>query len=515
VKLRSGRRIVIAATFMASVAVAAYLALHGGFTLFGDSYTYFRYADLLARGEFQPDLYVRTAGYPILLVLTGYTITHSLVGPLIVQALFAGVMPLLVYKTFAPFGLWIGIVAAAVCLSSLTPVFFQNTFYPDAAYLFFTFAAVYCITRFAVSRKPQFIYWCFASLAFAFFLRPAAIALLVTFTILLVLWYRRYAPYVFVSAIAVVASTFAFGQIENWTFSRQNSTSVARSMVGRQLFLNAYLRSAPFGGFEVSGNTFRDVNNELISFFSYDSTRGDPPSWGHQLSPQARYELYGRYEKAPSALVARMFKRPEFLYYWMLFSFGDRSPDGDRQFLILWLKYLEQRPALVARYVFENYGDLAVGQCWTYVGGVYPANKAVQTSSVFWPITSNISNEGPMPPAVIDFLNKRGPARGRFSAFLSRVWTFAYAGRPILLALMILGWFVSLREASDLRFVMTVVLVTYAANTFLLSLLVDPDFRYQLQGMALSAFSAGAAVVILSRSIMRVISSARPNQRYG
>jgi hypothetical protein len=49
----------------------------------------------------------------------------------------------------------------------------------------------------------------------------------------------------------------------------------------------------------------------------------------------------------------------------------------------------------------------------------------------------------------------------------------------------------------------------------LLSLLVDPDFRYQLQGMALSAFSAGAAVVILSRSIMRVISSARPNQRYG
>jgi hypothetical protein len=491
------------AVFVISGALAIYFLLRGGFTFFGDSYTYFLYADLLVHGRFAPDLYIRTPGYPALIILSGYTGAKSVIGLLLLQAVFATLMPWLVYKTFSRFNLWLGVVAAVTCLCSLTPVFFENTLYPDGAYLFFAFAALYFLGRLIATGRPQSLYLCFACLAFDYFLRPAGLALIVSYAVLLALWYRHLMKQLLAILVVIAIAIIGFGQFEELSLRHSNGMAGSETMVGRQMFLNAYLRSAPYGGFEVAGNTFAGLKRDLLEYFTRDPARFDPPSWGHRLSSKAVHDLYGEYEAHPSTLVDRMFTRPDFLYYWMLFDFADRSPEGDRQLSILWLKYLEEHPLLVGRYASEDFADLAVGQAWTYGPGVYPENMEIQSSS-FWPVTQNVSNGGPMPPQAMDFLSQRQPADNAFTKTLQKLWSLDYSvGRPTLLAFMILGWLSALRESLQIRRMMTAVVIGYVVNTVFLSLLVDPEFRYQIQGMALSSFSAGAGVCILLRQILR------------
>jgi hypothetical protein len=496
-----------AAVLAISAVLAVFLALRGGFTFFGDSYTYFLYADLVAHGKLEPYLYVRTAGYPALLILSGYTLSHSVVGILALQAVFAVLMPWLVYATFAQFDISMGVAAAAVCLCSLTSFFFQNTLYPDGTYLFFVFAALYFLGRSIVAGKQGGVYLCFACLGCACFLRPAGVALVAAFAVLVLILYRRWIPQLVVSLVALALVGGGFNYFERVSLGG----ATLRGMSGRQLFLNAYLRSADSGGFLVKGHTFESLERDLRSFFSSDPARSDPPSWGHELPPETAYDLYGQYRNDPPAIVARMFREPEFLYYWALYSFGDRNAGGDREFQILWLRYLQEHPLIVGRYVLENFTDLAVGQSWTYGPGVYPKNREIQ-SSEFWPIVQNVSNGGPMPTATMKFLDARGAAGGAPAVILSRFWLIDYAARPVFLALMIAGWLAALRESRELFHAMTVVLVAYLANTLLLSLLVDPEFRYQIEGMALSTFSAGAGAYVVVRQIARSAPSTRPQR---
>ena len=141
-----------AAILAASAVVSAWFAAYGGFVFFGDSPMFFVYANQLFH-YLHPGNNWYTIGYPLLILLTGFPVTGSLVPLLVVQAIFAALTPWLAFKTFAMFDRKAGIIAGIVCLASLTPFFFQNTFFHDGACLFFGFLSIaFASAFFAVSR---------------------------------------------------------------------------------------------------------------------------------------------------------------------------------------------------------------------------------------------------------------------------------------------------------------------------------------------------------------------------
>jgi hypothetical protein len=489
-----------------SALLAVYLAVSGGFTVFGDSWSYFQYADGLSRARFAEPLYVRTPGYPLLILLSGYEITRSPLGLVMIQAVLCALIPWLAHRSFSIFSERMGLAAGTVSLLSLTPFLFQNMLFPDAAYLFFAVLTIYCLTR-VFAGKPEYVYYCFAAAAFAQFIRPAGIALVTAYAILIPLIRRRLIKETLLSLVIVAGLSIGFRQFENLSFRHFQNISVTGTFAGRQLFLNAYLRSAPYGGFDVKSTAMNGLKRDIETFLATDPRLRDN-TFG--LSPHEYQDLFGQYKRDPERLTERIFGRPDIRYNTLLFGLGDIGSGGDRQFRRLWLEYVSLHPFIVARYVAENFVGQSVGEGWSYGAGVYPESKAVENDAPFWPLSQNVATGAIDQSAVgASFLESRTPSHDWFANALLRLWSIEWSvGRPLFYALMIAGWIASFWESQPIRNTMTATVGVGVANTLLLSLLVDPKPRYQAEGMVIAAFVAGAAAWIILRRGRAIV---RPN----
>jgi hypothetical protein len=103
----------------ASLGVAFMVAIFGHPTWPGDVHTYFDYAFHWAVP--QPNLYMRTPGFSIVLWATGVMSTGSLVGLYALQAVAGAAIPVLVYRALASISRAAALAASAVCVMSLIP----------------------------------------------------------------------------------------------------------------------------------------------------------------------------------------------------------------------------------------------------------------------------------------------------------------------------------------------------------------------------------------------------------
>src|SRR5580704_16584045 len=78
-----------------SSSMAVFFLFFGYVEFTTDSNTYTHYAIEMVQGNFDPSLAIRPPGYPAMLVLTGYTISGSLIGVLILQAASGAAIPVI------------------------------------------------------------------------------------------------------------------------------------------------------------------------------------------------------------------------------------------------------------------------------------------------------------------------------------------------------------------------------------------------------------------------------------
>ena len=495
-----------AALLLSSALVALWLSVFGEFVFFVDSTVFFENADSLLR--LWPGNYHFAPGYPLLIALTGFPWTGSLWPLVLVQATFAAIIPWLAFKTFAVFDRTAGIAAGFVCLVTLTPFFFQNTFFHEEMFLFFGFLSIALASLFFANRRPKFIYFSLASASIAYFTQPAVIGFVVgcagAFT-LFVLYHRMTLKHVAAALGIFIVLTIAFSKLQDLRHH------VHRAHIGRQLFFNTYLRSAPYGGFDISTPAGAELRRQLLAFFAESfagSAFNDALPFIEARIGDDYQELFGQYVGRSAELVDRMFARPNKEYFEVFYDLPDKYPGAfsDELFFRASLSYIYRHPIIAFRYTLGNFVDLTIGRPWSCVGRAPFPNCRARENISFYPAELHqvVLTSGRMPDRAYNFLISR-IAPGALVQSADIFWRQNYRKLQILsLTFMFLGWVASVWKAARSRWTLGAFVVAYVSNVLVFSFLVEPQFRYQVTTIAMCAFAAGAGIYVLlpSRFIM-------------
>jgi hypothetical protein len=494
------------ATLVASSLVAAWFAIFGGLVFFIDSVDFFHYADRLR--QLSMGSYFDTVGYPFLIVLTGFTRTGSVVPLLILQAIFAAIVPWLAFKTFEPFDRKAGAVAGAVCLASLTPYYFQNEFFHDGTCLFFGLLSIALASMFFHFHNARYIYLSISSATYAYLVQPAAIGFFVASwaTFMLFSFFERSkAKHVLAASAIFAATAFGVSAFEK-SAMRHYSLTQPPSQLGRQIFFNEYLRGARYAKFR--GPAADDLRNALVDFFAKSPPYLHGYISGKLENKDGTYQrLFGRYKDQPHELVREMFDEPNLAYFevmWNLPDLPDKVPD--RLFLRASLEYLYSHPLVVARYVSRNVVDFAIGPPWICSGDkAFPECRYMQIPAFPTALSHQVVlARGRMPDKAYRFLTGRQASQGVLMKVAAGGWRWVYDNLrlPFVIA-MLLGWVASFWNSSTSRWALGALVGAYGVSIALFSFLVDPQLRYQVLCFSICAFGAGAGAYFVLFCLIR------------
>ncbi len=83
-------------------------------------------------------------------------------------------------------------------------------------------------------------------------------------------------------------------------------------------------------------------------------------------------------------------------------------------------------------------------------------------------------------------------------------WIYYDLRLPLLVS-MLFGWVASFWGPRELRWTLGSFVAAYVANLLVFSLLVEPEFRYQMVGISMCAFAAGPGIYVLLSWLARAI----------
>src|SRR3989442_1491146 len=131
-----------------------------------------RYAKFLLGSN--QDVYFRTPGYPLLLILTGVFTFDSFLGLMLAQLAMGVLMPLLVYRIIAMYNQRVGYYAALFSIASLVPYGFMKAVLTEELYMFALLLAMWVAARFFAIKLVRYIYVGSIIFFFLLLIRPVA-----------------------------------------------------------------------------------------------------------------------------------------------------------------------------------------------------------------------------------------------------------------------------------------------------------------------------------------------------
>jgi hypothetical protein len=484
-------------TAVVSGSIALLFLLFGYVEFTTDSNTYLRYAIDMAQHGFDPGLAKRTPGYPAILVLTGYTITGSLIGVLVLQAASGAAIPVITGAILRPISRWVAALTSAVMILSLTPFQFINRIHPDQFYVFMMVVIAALICRWLLSDRPLWLYLSCFSCLLASSLRPVG-AVLVLACFGLAVCRRRHLGHA-----AVCAALFLAVMVGLPKFERGQAD---KSFIGQQAFFNAYMWSDGSVDAFSSGTAAQELRGNLREFFAKNPTKEEKARLAGPQPPDEAYEhLFGRFDGNPDAQVTEMFARPQMYYYWIIAILSEQEwPDGDRILLRATLQHYWQHPWQLVRSILQTYRGLTLGPPWTFTLAGYGFD-AVEEQPVFFEPMHRDKGIVPTPErhsvtaaTLAVFANKAKPTPV-WALWVQRVFAADYFVLvPISYFLMVIGAVGFIGVPGPARTISLVVLGLHSINVLALSVLVDPQFRYQAQSIPLAIIGAGIGIYRLA-----------------
>lgn len=416
-------------------------------TWFGDSHDFFNYAYALWHHTYDPHMYYRTVGYPLmmwaLLVPAGYFT------PLFVaQVLAAGAIPVMVYFILAPTSVWVAMWSAIALAASLIPFQYSLTIYPDAACMSAMVLLVALLAAWLRNRDSiALVYLLGGAVLWLMWLRPASV-LLAAPVIIALLWHRASRQHAMIAIVLIFGANAA---LQHW----QAKYGPQNSMMGRQMFFNEFIDGA-----DQSVRSTIDLKTALVK------------------------------AGADAQKIDAAFARPSEGGYWTLFMAGETlGREGDRLFATAAIDQALAHPAKsIARFV-SRYWDLVMGPPWRFTGdGIveehYPFVPASPDQSDRITHTWVPVNEAPFlaPPSA--------PMKVAAIVFSTVCPIFI----PATFVLMVIGVLLALwRRSNDMALALAV-FAMHAINTAALAALVDPRLRYHMQGIPVALIGAGIGV---------------------
>ena len=503
-----------------SLLVTGFFLFTAGYYFPGGANHFTAYAQALADGgTLPPSIAQRDAGFPMLLWLSGYTYHDSLIGVTLFHALFALVMPLLIYWVVAAYSRVIAFYAGLASVVCLAPVLFMKWVHHDQTYVFFLVLTTCVFVRFIQSGRIALLYGFLASVIGASFSRPAGNVLFPVFLLIGLIWRpRQWVHYVIVTLV-FVAALVGYERHRYQIFDMAHQETMP-SYTGQQVFYNAYINSADYG-VKLSpdvGPNMASLDRELRK--KLKPTVRDAPFLANAFTqwPEAFADEYiSRY--TPDELIERIYDEPNYEYYMILSA---AHPDDER-YLLASIEITKAHPLYVLEYGLRNLTTFLFWPGYAHTRhnaagfGPIGLNYPLSASGVEVTGTSaRAAREVGFEPLSVepDWINN-------VYARVARFWKNSY-WRVVntTSVLMVIAWLaVILIPASwiarseifgsrvkeimvgDLAASITVVSLGLLYNAAVTALFAEPDFRYHHFIILLRILLAAYGVVVVTRAI--------------
>lgn len=340
--------------------------LVGGFLLFSanlfydnDSILLMSYTRALSQGKSYLDsaAIVRyDIAYPLLLILSGYTLHHSLIGITLINTAMGILMPILIYFTVKPLFPRGAYYTALVVIFSLSPFFYIKFIRPDHAYMFFSMLSIYLLSRFIDTKRAIFLYSMTMSLIVASLLRSAGNILLPCFILMAFLFARGAWKHCIICALmgALVFSVYLHHRHD--FFSKYGQIA---SFNGRQTFQNLHVNSREYHILlsEELGPAMKAITDNLYQAVlpspatsSFITSHGNPVESYDRYVSDSDFLNAHVYPFSAKELTYQVYKHPCWDYNYMLYI---ASPN-DALFLKASFEIIRHYPWYPIRYTARN-----------------------------------------------------------------------------------------------------------------------------------------------------------------
>jgi hypothetical protein len=297
-----------------------------------------------------PGVAQKDVGFPLLYILGGFPFLHSFIGITLILALFAVLIPVLVYLSLVRTSPTIAFYMGLVCILSLAPVTYMKFFYHDQAYMFFNILTVALLVEFLWCGRFLMLYsFTLAALAASFTRTAGNLMYPVLITIAYVAVRGRFRHY-----LGSVLIFLLFVGIYQWhryeIFDMRNQPSIP-SGAGISTFYGTYQYTGDFG---VQLSPDFGPNTKYL----LDELR-------KQLQPNVREsELIKRtmadvppefaeqhvYAYTPEQLYEKIIKEPNEEYYYILLTV---DPNDQLYTKVAW-EIARARPWYIVQYTMRN-----------------------------------------------------------------------------------------------------------------------------------------------------------------
>lgn len=226
--------------------VAAFFLFAGAFWT-PSSWSFLAFAHAIVHGTTLPPLFSqRDLGFPLLALLSGYTVTGSIIPLTAIQALFAVMIPIFVYLPISYYSKAAGFYASLLTIFSLTPYLFMKMIHHDETYMFFMMLMIAMLLRYIQRARLSKLYFFTFSAIAASLTRPAGNLLLPIFLLVSYIHEKRRIWHYAICAIVLIVSMMAYHSLRYRFFDLKRGEPLP-SYTGMQIFYGLYINSAEFG----------------------------------------------------------------------------------------------------------------------------------------------------------------------------------------------------------------------------------------------------------------------------
>lgn len=350
---------------------------HIGFT--SDSTTYVHLAEYLVRKRSASSmLFIRTPGYPFLVILGAVPFLHSFAGLLMIQALMAIFTPILIYKTLLLIVPRVAFTGGVLSIFSLLPFVYSKAIMTEHAFIFTLTALIYLMTLYNQKPKISYLYTTTTCLIFLTFLRPSAnFIFVIVFVFCFFVTTKNYKQLIKCIAMFLIAtsawSTFVGLQV---------NPSIAGNVTDRlkqMLFYHIYSNNTSQQNNikPENGPASEQLFNHLKKF-----TVDHPDAWALR-TPASRFT---KFRESPDKFIDAIYQEPNPNYYTLILNvidarhteMGIKNP-STIPFLhgVAW-EAISQKPSFLGSFLWKTFFSSAksfAGQQLFYQ--IYVASPAI------------------------------------------------------------------------------------------------------------------------------------------
>jgi hypothetical protein len=492
----------------------------------GGASQFMQYAEAIVHGTtLPPDVAARDAGYPLLIILSGYSLWHSFIPLLLIQSGFAILLPIVVYESLRRLSPMTAYYVGLASIMTLSPFYFMKMIHHDQTYIFFAELMLCLLLIFVQTKQPRFLYFFTIAAICASVARPAGNALFPLFLVIGYLAARGSILHYLACSTVFAAFVAGYAWHREMIFDMQHSQATP-SYLGRQTLYNPYLNTLDYGirlsPHDVGPNFTRAID-ELRN-----RLRPNPRDSEFVQTQYGRTDYKAEFASAyidpltTDELIDQVLARPNWEYYTLLCLAND-----DRLLLAAALEIARAYPSLVLRYSFRNFLHFTFNP--GYKHSRYNLNPFRPEALLFYPAQAAVDeNVTGFPARAVRELNfdpvPHEPllVHRLFNA-MQTVWLKSYRTEVAIMALlMCVAWgtaavrFVqavrppaksaAMAEPnsggflkSDSALVVSIVIASlvFVYNAAVTAIFAEPDFRYRQASDLQAILIAGLGLIAM------------------